>query len=271
MRRLSASSVALATLLIVSLVATAQSTALAATTHTPQLDRLVSHYGAIATPLPYHQTTLLVTPAGVPVGGKWQRWVDEAKVPTISGNVVLTIAPCPTTGTGGDACTVTQITTSPTASSTTNAIWVPNGAPATERYMLYHELGNVFDYDVMTPDAQHAFMRIWGELPADFTWADIGAIWWAGRGTPGDYAGTADVIGEQFAEGYQLCAQYGTTWGEHDAYESDEVLGMFDYPARYSDDYDARRPYPEPLHAWAISSQRLTCELIGDVAKAETP
>ena len=38
------------------------------------------------------QTTTLITPQGQPVGGPWQRWLNESQVPTYRGTMVLDVS-----------------------------------------------------------------------------------------------------------------------------------------------------------------------------------
>jgi hypothetical protein len=104
----------------------------------------------------------------------YQRWVDEAKVPTpdVTLTVVESNEPC----NGRRACTIPE----------EGMIWLgpEYGALETHRDFL-HELGHNFDDDVMTPGARARF-RALSRHPS-IPWAEPG-------------------LAELFAETYRQCA-----------------------------------------------------------------
>lgn len=52
------------------------------------------------------QTTLLLTPSGQPVGGVWQRWMNDSYMPTYNGSMVLDLGSASMCGSTDDAATV---------------------------------------------------------------------------------------------------------------------------------------------------------------------
>lgn len=103
----------------------------------------------------------------------YQRWVDEARVPTPDVTLTVVEAPCPYEQATG--CTRDDAST----------IWL--NPVLGHRHEFLHELGHQFDYHVMTDEARAQFLAIRHDTRA-----------W--RSPP-------DSPHEQFAEAYALCAQ----------------------------------------------------------------
>ncbi len=143
----------------------------------------------------YAHTTVLVTPQGVPVGGKWQRWVDEAKIPTYHGTIVFGNLNC------GDATACSsgnQVIRGPYDKSVGGPYQitvVPTGVADFDRGGLYWELGHVFDAAYLTPPARRVFARVFG----DPHWH-----WW--DTVLGLERGGEDGLEAAFAAVYQDCA-----------------------------------------------------------------
>lgn len=127
----------------------------------------------------------LVTPDGQ-VAQPYQRWADAAKVPTYSGPVELSLAMCPYIDNGA-SCSFGY--------DSPPRVWLaathtPPDEQATRLHDLeLHELGHVFDAQVMTGAARERFAAIFGLR---------GQGW-----TEGPYRLRLE---EQFAQGYMLCA-----------------------------------------------------------------
>ena len=144
------------------------------------------------------QASTLVLPDGTQRPQPYQAWVDAARVPTPPGAVTLQVAPCPIAPSAG-GCVFRgrrEIFLSPFSR---------------DRRTLLHELGHVFDQQVMTPGARARFQALVRRRGA-----------WASS-TGGDSAE------EQFAEAYALCAQRTRLSSTH--------FGMYDYtpsPARHA-------------------------------------
>lgn len=88
---------------------------------------------------------MIVAPAGSP----YQRWADEAKVPTPSVTLTVIEEPCPTYLAGGSealACTMRG----------TNTIWMSPEAWSPKE-TFFHELGHNFDYYDLTEWERNRF------------------------------------------------------------------------------------------------------------------
>ncbi len=198
----------------------------------------VASYRAMRAP-----TTLLVTPQGSPVGGKWQRWVDLSRVPTVDETVVF--YPNDTSGclVGADGCAVA---TPPTVYLAADA----------QRPALYHELGHLFDFAILTDAERLRFMRIWHWrlLPGE----SIAQAWWRGEDRADSVYGHGPPV-EWFAEGYRLCATFAR-WTWNTAFN--EEWYQYGYPAQLT--WDVR--VPKWRQRWALHAQQQTCRLIRSAA-----
>jgi hypothetical protein len=126
------------------------------------------------------RTTILCDPCSYP----YQRWVDEAKVPT--PDEVVTLVEDSTPCREGSACTEAgpggNIFLDP-AHFFEDPFFVENA--------LLHEIGHRFDYTLATEEMRAGFMAILGDTRA----------WRQSPNSPH----------ENFAEVYSLCAAYGST------------------------------------------------------------
>ena len=96
------------------------------------------------------QAVTLVHPDGTLVGGKWQRWANQALVPTVRGPLIF--EPTAEFGCGGaDACSMRS--PGPGEPATTAASDQPG---------LYFELGHQFDWTYLTNADRGRFARMWG-------------------------------------------------------------------------------------------------------------
>ena len=138
---------------------------------------LALFFGGVATAQAH---VLLIRPDGQPVGGIWQRWTNDAKIPTIDGRTILMDASiCQ----GALGC-------SEYYPADRTAI-----LHATNRQTLYFELGHLFDYEVLT-------------------WHDRGvlSLTWGTHGDPWNNSfsalqqGREDGLTADFAAAYQACA-----------------------------------------------------------------
>jgi hypothetical protein len=181
----------------------------------------------------------------------WQLWADQAQVPTWSGVLPFTVAAGYLDCGGMQAAGCSSLT--PEVDQTSGQI-MPQGTPLAsvstevdggqsawdDRQTLYHELGQVFWAEYLTPSDQAEFMRIVG-LGGDVSqWGN-----WL--------YGTRVIAGvtrhfppfEWFAEGYRYCAEYGIN----------QPLGVRDEEGLF---------YPGDQPGFA-SQQRQVCQLIDQV------
>lgn len=140
------------------------------------------------------QAVTLIAPGGRPVGGVWQRWANEARIPTYPGRIVLVThdidAAC-----GGPAlgCMYPPncATVLPDFAACPWRGWTPE-VVAGDRWSFEHELGHVFDYRYLTTALRHRLLPLLGE-----------------RGHPWFLNEDAD---DAFANTYAWCAEdYGTS------------------------------------------------------------
>ncbi len=189
-------------------------------------------------------TTLQTTDTSRP----WQAWANAAQAPTYAGTLPLTVAPDYANCGGMEAQGCTSYT--PQVDQTTGQII--QGPPAdisTEidnalgaddaKATLYHELGQVFWIEYMTPADEAQFMQIVG-LPG--TPADWGN--WRFTRVENGVTLTFPPF-EWFAEGYRFCATYG-----------------INQPAGVNDEEGLGYPGPE---AWFAAQQQRVCQLIDQV------
>lgn len=124
------------------------------------------------------QAVVLVTPQGQPVGGMYQRWANEMRVPSVRRETfgVPPGTSCPWAG-----CFWME----------TNQIWIaPNAWLPREE--LYHELGHAYDFEHMTDRDRRTAARLMH---------DVGKHWDESQ-PPDPHGGASD----DFAEEYAFCA-----------------------------------------------------------------
>lgn len=140
---------------------------------------------------------VLITPHGKPVNGRWQRWANEAKIPTVRGIVVFenpTAMGCAQAG----GCSV-------------QGFWaVDPELSAASRDSLYFELGHQFDWRYLTNRMRHRFAVLWHHPHAS----------WYSSARASEH-GTEDGLGADFAQMYAECAwgypALATQWVSHPA------------------------------------------------------
>lgn len=130
--------------------------------------------------------TLLVHGDGQPVGGHWQKWIDNSRAPTPPGQVTIWFRACPVEGWIAGACVIAPRT-----------IYLPPEVFAGRtRPILFHELGHVFDFTVLTDHDRNVFRGLFGIRRQWSTPATL-----AGGRVAGDLTAR-----ERFAEAYYACA-----------------------------------------------------------------
>ncbi|MGN6870298.1 MAG: hypothetical protein ACTHMY_18060 [Solirubrobacteraceae bacterium] len=157
--------------------------------------RALLHAGALAAAAGVASLTL-VSPGGAPVGGQWQQWVDEMRVPTIAGT--LEFVPDNSACDGFPGCSVPATTecepVCPVGGPYAPAI--TNVAPR-DRGALYFELGHQFDWRYLTAADRRWFAWDWRLSH----WS-----WWPASTDVGDGG-----LGALFSTYYEDCAM-----GEND-------------------------------------------------------
>lgn len=154
---------------------------------------LLGHHDAVRA-----QTTTLIGPNGQPVGGRWQRWINEAKVPTYPGIEILdaNLADAKRACVNATGCSAPS---GPCDYSSCGAghpeTWLARDDTADT---LYYEHGHIIDYMIATDADRAAFMRIW-HLPG--TVAD----WW--RNETSFATERIYPPGELWSAAYELCAE----------------------------------------------------------------
>lgn len=130
----------------------------------------------------------LVTPAGAPVGGQWQWWVDASKAPSPAVSIAFdpTNMVCQD---GAPGCSGGPQMGLPTYELT-----------ATDRDSLYFELGHIFDWTVLTDSDRAYLARKWHA--AGWHWPDNPA---------GFAAGVEDGLEGIFPAMYAMCAEGEST------------------------------------------------------------
>ena len=118
----------------------------------------------------------LVNAKGRSLGGPYQRWVTRVKVPTVEGRVKVLLSGCPRRPRFA-GCVFTK---------RTRTLYLRRSAPS-QREVLLHELGHLFDLRVLGKADRRAFKRVIGRPRAS---------WFRGVNPPA----------EQFGEAYALCA-----------------------------------------------------------------
>lgn len=130
---------------------------------------------------------VLVTPQGKPVGGMYQRWVNQSRMPTVNGAVEMMGA---TICQGAAGC----------------SDYYPGARTAvlhaTDRSTLYFELGHLYDFENLTWRERGRLARVWGVK--GHPWRDsISAL----------NAGREDGLEVDFAAAYEACALGKTVTG----------------------------------------------------------
>jgi hypothetical protein len=120
----------------------------------------------------------LRTPGGKPLPGLWQPWANASLMPTVRGRVTVRRASCPARPSAA-GCVYTR---------RPRTIWLKPGVDD-PRGVLLHELGHVFDLEVLNNRDRGHFRRLMGRRSAR---------WWRG----------SLPLAEQFAEAYSWCARY---------------------------------------------------------------
>ena len=120
----------------------------------------------------------LTRPGGRPLGDPWQRWADASLMPTVPGRVVVRLRGCPALPRAA-GCVYRK---------RPRTIYLRRGLRG-PRAVLLHELGHLFDLQVMNNRDRGRFRRIMHAGRRK---------WWAGR----------IPLAEQFAEAYSFCARY---------------------------------------------------------------
>lgn len=141
------------------------------------------------------QAVVLVTPQGQPVGGKWQRWANESKVPTARIRIPFALT-IPKACGNVDGCIGGKPVTIHIRPAARDA-----------RFALMHELGHAFDELYLTRIERHRFEYLdgWGHADYGYKYAP-----WSVHHT--DPPGSPN---EDFANTYASCAIYGLyprTW-----------------------------------------------------------
>lgn len=98
------------------------------------------------------RAVLLVTSQGQPVGGKWQRWADGAKVPTVPGHLTFS--------TDASFCGAEACSWGPPWFGFTRGTAVA-ADDFTARADLYFELGHQFDWERLTWADRRYLERHW--------------------------------------------------------------------------------------------------------------
>ena len=101
----------------------------------------------------------LVTPTGQPIGGQWQTWANEMRVPTVRGPVVLDTSPADAQASCGAAfgCSWGPYPGEP---DLTPEIWI-DGLGAPSKQTLYYELGHEFDWLDLNAGDRSYLARAW--------------------------------------------------------------------------------------------------------------
>ena len=201
----------------------------------------------------------LLTPQGQPVGGQWQRYMDESRMPTYGGAMVFTsnyVGVC-SGGSGGNVvgCT-TNYALTPTSPAL--ATYPQTGIDerllnrqrannlsydATPRWVLLYEQGHVIDDYYLTDAERSELIQLWRQPPPP-TGQSVFDYWEAGE--------TTDVtsFSEWFSEDYAICATL-KTWNAN----TSDYLG-WDF---------MQDGYPLIAHPgahWAQAAQSESCVLI---------
>jgi hypothetical protein len=133
------------------------------------------------------QAVVLVAPAGKPVHGQWQRWANEAKVPTVRRLVLDVSAVDAQNYCGGaDACSMGW-----EGGQARETIVAPDAG----RRDFYYELGHQFDWQILNDGDRSYLAREWGDPHS--RWLDS---------TASVNAGAEDGLEAVFPQIYADCA-----------------------------------------------------------------
>src|ERR1700722_2830847 len=141
--------------------------------------------------------TVLVSPTGQPVGGIYQQWVNQDRVPSANVTVVFTVGTgnCSYVGYTAPACSDGVY---PGSDWTGENIWLdPNNPLKVQRQSLYFELGHIYDWTQLSNGDRGYLARNW--WLAHHHWWDTVA---------GLVHGDEDGLEGMFGAIYQDCA-YG--------------------------------------------------------------
>ncbi len=117
-------------------------------------------------------------PGGRGLSGSWQRWARASLMPTVAGRITLKLTGCPALPRAA-GCVYRK---------RPRTIYMRRGLRH-PRSILLHELGHLYDLNVLNNGDRGRFRRIMrGKRRA----------WWKGR----------IPLAEQFAEAYSFCARY---------------------------------------------------------------
>ena len=131
--------------------------------------RLVLVAIAAAVAVPTAAAATLVERDGTRGPQPYQRWIDEAKVPTPTGMIRLDLTP---TGCAGYVCAY------PWEDPPRIVLFLDSFDRYT-RYDTLHEVGHVFSYQHRNPSFRRAFRRIFGLRRWDDEWFAQGYSWCA--------------------------------------------------------------------------------------------
>jgi hypothetical protein len=120
----------------------------------------------------------LVDSAGAPLAGPHQNWVHASRMPVVDGTVAVHLEACPPRP-ELDGCVL--------FGSPRRIYLRPDSRWS--RITLYHELGHMFDLELMDEADRRRFASLLGQP---------GQGWWDGEEPPA----------ERFAEAYALCSRY---------------------------------------------------------------
>jgi hypothetical protein len=177
---------------------------------------------------------------------QYQRWADASAIPTYPGLVRLTLG-----GASGECGGDPQVIgCTNVAWDGVPQVWITPTYALQDRQVLYHELGQVFDFMDGNAAMFSTFEAIWqvAEPPGG---------WW----TP-DPSLRDGPLGEWFAEGYRECADNvqgrmtATTEGARLTYGT-----IFGYPGGVLTTSARRR-------RWALRKQHMVCDLIRESSGA---
>ncbi len=133
---------------------------------------------SLASPDRAHGRTLTaVTKSGKRMPGPYQRWIDRALVPTVRGRVHILLTGCPRRPRFAGCVYSRRLHT----------IYMKRRVRQ-RRQVLYHELGHLFDFRLLSHAERRAYKRLVGQPRRG---------WFGGVNPPS----------EQFAEAYALCAR----------------------------------------------------------------
>jgi hypothetical protein len=143
-------------------------------------------FAALALAAPAQAVTL-VNPAGQPIGGRWQRWANEMRVPTVRGRLTLDVS-------AADASAMCGATTgcSEGWDGLEPVIWIE---PYAGRDTLYYELGHEFDWLELIAADRSFLAREWGTPRAH---------WWDSEASLA--RGSEDGLEAVFPQIYADCA-----------------------------------------------------------------